>query len=469
MTIDRATVPNATSRGDFDYSLLDEQVMPAMEKHQVPGVAVGIIQGDQEYTAGYGVTNIENPLPVTADTLFQIGSTTKTVTGTAAMLLVEQGKLDLDVPIRTYLPELQLADPDVAARVTLRHVFTHTGGWVGDYFDDFGRGEDSLAKIVANLASLPQMTPLGDVWSYNNAGFYLAGRVLEVVTGQPYETVAKELVLDPLGMTMSFFFAEDVITYRVAVGHTVPFEDGNHTPQVEREWALARTGNPVGGIISTARDQLRYARFHMGDGTAPDGTRLLKQETMATMQTPVVQAANGDQFGITWFIREVGETKIVRHGGATKSQLSAFLLVPERNFALTVLTNGNKGGFLGNEITKWALEHYLNIEEPEPEPLERSEEELRPYVGNYRAALSDLELRIENGVLVLQITPKGGFPKPSSPPSPAQPPMRIALRDEDRMVIVDEPSKGTQAEVLRDPEGNIAWIRLGGRVHRRDQ
>src|SRR5258708_22530948 len=97
------------------FNDLCQQIEQAMQRFPVPGVAVGVIDGDREYTAGFGVTSIDNPLPVTDETLFQIGSTTKTVTGTLAMRLVEEGKLDLDVPVRTYLPELRLMEEDVAA------------------------------------------------------------------------------------------------------------------------------------------------------------------------------------------------------------------------------------------------------------------------------------------------------------------------------------------------------------------
>src|SRR5438067_3636421 len=103
-------------------------VRGAMEETQTPGVAVGLLHKGKEHVAGFGVTSLENPLEVTPDTLFQIGSITKTFTGTAAMCLVERGELDLDVPVRTYLPELKLSDDDVAARVTMRHLLTHTGG-----------------------------------------------------------------------------------------------------------------------------------------------------------------------------------------------------------------------------------------------------------------------------------------------------------------------------------------------------
>ena len=191
---------------DHRFADLDRRITEEMERLRIPGVAVGVHVDGQEYLAGYGVTSIDNPLPVTADTLFQIGSTTKTITATAAMRLVEAGKLQLDAPVRTYLPELRLSDESVAARVTMWHLFTHTGGWVGDYFNDFGGGDDALAGIVASLESLPQLMPLGETFSYSNSGFYIAGRVIEAITGRTFESAIAELVFDPLGMNMSFFF-----------------------------------------------------------------------------------------------------------------------------------------------------------------------------------------------------------------------------------------------------------------------
>ena len=134
-------------------------------EHAVPGVAIGLIADGEEWFASFGVTSVEHPLPVDADTLFQIGSITKTVTATALMRLVEQSRLDLDVPVRRYLPELRLRDEDVARRVTLRHLLTHHGGWFGDFFDDTGSDDDALARYVERLDTLEQLTPLGALWS----------------------------------------------------------------------------------------------------------------------------------------------------------------------------------------------------------------------------------------------------------------------------------------------------------------
>ena len=114
------------------FARVGDAVRAAMEETQTPGVAVGLLQDGTEEAAGFGITSTENPLEVTPDTLFQIGSITKTFTGTAAMRLVEEGKLDLDAPVREYLSGLKLSDESVAERVTTRHLLTHTGGWIGD-------------------------------------------------------------------------------------------------------------------------------------------------------------------------------------------------------------------------------------------------------------------------------------------------------------------------------------------------
>ena len=436
----------------------------ALPRFRVPGVALGVLDGDNEHLATFGVTSVENPLPVDADTLFQIGSTTKTITGTVAMRLVEEGKLDLDAPLRTYLLDLRLADEGVAQAVTLRHLLTHTGGWVGDIFDDTGWGDDALSQMVDRMRHIPQVTPLGDRFSYNNAGFYLAGRLIEVATGESYEKATRRLLLDPLGMTRSFFFPSQTMTYRFAVGHIAA--DG--PPKVARPWELARNANPVGGLASSVTDQLRYARFHLGDGATPDGARLLSAATMQAMQTPLLPMDGfGGWRGITWAIRDIGGVTTVAHGGATNGQMSAFLLAPSRRFAVTVLTNADTGGQLHLEVVKEALRLFLGIDEPPPSHQTLSEAQLAEYVGRYESALADVEISAQDGHLMLQSIPNGGFPYPDSPPGPTPPAVRATFVGPDHILVLDPPSKDAHAEFQRDPEGRVAWLHLGGRVRRR--
>jgi CubicO group peptidase (beta-lactamase class C family) len=153
------------------YPALARIVRKAIKSGGVPGVAVGIIKGRQRFVEGFGVTSVDHPLKVDENTLFQIGSITKTFTATLVMILVEQGKLALDAPVRRYLKDLNMKDARAAKDVTIKHLLTHTAGWFGDYFDDTGRGPDAIKLAVQGMAKLPQVAPLGEIWSYNNASF----------------------------------------------------------------------------------------------------------------------------------------------------------------------------------------------------------------------------------------------------------------------------------------------------------
>jgi len=462
--MNRALTPGDATDPEADFEALCEEPLAAMEKAQVPGVALGVLYGDAEYTAGFGVTSLDNPLPVTAETLFQIGSITKTFVGTAVMRLEEAGKLSLDVPLRTYLPDLRLADEDTATRVSLRHCLTHTGGWLGDYFNDFGDGDDALARMVASLVTLPQLTPLGQIWSYNNAGFYLAGRVIEVVTGKPFEAALKELVLDPLGLSTTLFFPKDVMTYRFVVGHEVS-ETG---ARVARPWAIGRASHAAGGLVSCLPDLFRYARFHIGDGATNDGARLLAPKTMALMQTPALPAASNDWIGLTWFITDVDGVRIISHGGGTNGQKARLVIVPAKRFALVMLTNHDRGDEVIGRVVDLALERYLGLVEPKPVPIVVPEETLAQYVGVYDSALTVITVSVRDGGLVCDLKFKGGFPNPDSPPPEVQPPpMRAALCAEDRLVFLDSPLWRGHGEVLRDATGRIAWLRAGGRIQKK--
>lgn len=448
---------------DDRFDELSTLVERRMDEVGVPGVALGVLSGGEVRAAGFGVTSVEHPLEVTPQTLYQIGSITKTITATIAMRMVEDGALDLDAPVRRYLPDLRLADEDVAEAVTMRHLLTHTGGWAGDYFDDAGSGDDALALMTARLDRLEQLTPVGEVWSYNNSGFYLAGRVLEVVADKPYETVARELLLEPLGMTSSFFFAADVITHSFAVGHITRDSEAS----VARPWALARCGNPVGGLVSSVEDVLRYARFHLGDGTADDGTRIVSPGSLEAMREPEAEigALDRDAVGISWMLSDRHGKRVVGHNGATMGQVARLTIVPDDEFAVAVLTNSDEGAQVTLDAGAAALEAYCGIEPQKPEPVLRPESELEEYLGRYDAQMGMLELEAEDGKLLGTLTLKGGFPTPDTPPPPPIPPGHFVFHGDDRVSGEGE-FRGDNGEFLRDDAGKIEWFRFGGRLLR---
>ena len=442
----------ASSLDDLDLQPLLEAVTA---QARVPGAAVALVTPAGTRVATAGVTSIENPLPVTRDTMFQIGSTTKTVTATAALHLVEQGALALDEPLRRVMPELRLADRDVEQRVSLRHVLTHTGGWLGDHFADFGRGEDALERIVASMADLPQLTALGTVWSYNNAGFYLAGLAVQRAAGMPYEDAARRLVLEPLGMTGAFF-AEDLMARRVALGHWV----GDDGPRVASPWGMPRSMNSAGGLVCSIDDMAAYAAFHLGidkpaSGPVSDATRLL-------MQAEAAPAGSwADAVGLPWLIRYLDGRPVLSHGGTTNGQVSGCLLFPDRQVGLVCLTNSETGGAVQGALLGRLLA-ALGMEVPGVPSAPSAATTAGHVLGHYTCAAYRAEVRDEDGRLVLDLTYNdfAMFRRTKLPPAP------LALVAPHRGVVLDGPMAGESVDFLLEG-GDVQWLRAAGRIARR--
>ena len=443
---------------------LCRRIVKEMKRLNVPGVAVGIYHKGKEWMAGFGITSTEHPLPVTPDTLFQVGSISKTFTGTLLMMLAEQGKVYLDTPVCNYLTDFTLSDESVAKKVTLRHLLTHTGGWVGDYFNDFGNGDEALEKMVQDIAKLPQVQPLGKLWSYNNTGFNIASRVIEVVTRKPYEQALQEMLLDPLGLTMTYLYPSDILfTHRFVVGHYIE----NKNVKVARPWAIGRAGNGVGGVVSTVKDLLKYARFHMGDGRSELGKRILRHQSLGAMRIVQVNAGGRGDIGITWFIRYAEGITTYAHGGATHGQQAYFFFIPEKDFALVILTNSHDGGILTAQTFGWILELYFKTKIKLPAPLKKPPLELKQFTGRYKIGTECFDIKVKGKYLIYHHIPLGGFPRPDTPPGPAMPPMRFAFYDKDKLIGLDEPYKDALADVIRDEEGRVEYFRVGGRAHKK--
>ena len=443
------------------FKTLSAYIQKEMKRLKVPGAAIGVYYKGKEWTNGFGVTSVEHPLPVTPDTLMQVGSISKTFTGTMLMMFAEQGKIDLDATVRTYLPDLKLADESVVEKVTLRHLLTHTGGWVGDYFNDFGNGDDALDKMVKDIAKLPQVQPLGTIWSYNNTGFNIAARVVEVVAGKPYEKTLQEMLLDPLSLNMTYLYPSDILfTHRFVVGHYTEAKK----VKVARPWAVGRATNGVGGIVSTVKDLLAYARFHMGDGKVKD-KRIIQKKTLEAMRKKQVFAGGRGDMAITWFIRYADDLTVYAHGGGTHGQQAYFFYIPEKDFALAILTNSDEGGIITAQTFDWALDLYFGIKLKSPKPIDVPTGELKELIGRYKIGTECFDIKVKGKYLVLHHIPLGGFPTPDTPPGPALPPIRFQFYEKDKIIGLDEPYKDALGDIIRDENGGVRYFRVGGRAH----
>ena len=436
-----------------------------MKEFSVPGVALGIIDGSSLTTRGLGVTTVEDSIPVNAHTVFPIASISKTFAATAMMRLVEQGKVDLRAPVRTYIPTFRVRDSTVSRDVTVWHLLTHMGGWEGQVGGP-ERGTATLENFVATtLPDLMQVAPPGKAWSYNNAGFSIAGRVIEVVTGKSINAAMRELVFQPLGLEHAGTTAGDFIVNRFAAGHTS--RDGKTTLQRPFTPSSSVTAGGVGLCIT---DILTYARFHLGDGTAANGERVLNAKSLELMRIPQAhKQGTDDDIGLAWHIRRVGPVHTYAHGGTLGGHILLLELVPERNFAIAILTNANTGWRLIQDVEREALKSYLGVTYapnqatahrglvetlPTAKPLAKQPDPA-PYLGTYIRPNNSYVVRAEGGKLIVQDRSNSGSAPREYP---------VAFYGPDRVVVTDGPDSGQSIEFVRDDAGRVNWIRVVGRV-----
>ena len=453
-----------TSRNDARFETIAKLAESKMREFGVPGMAIGIIDGGTLTTRGLGVTNLEDPLPVTPHTVFPIASISKTFAATMMMRLVEQGKVDLRTPVRKYLPEFRVRDETVSRDATVWHLLTHSGGWEGQVSGP-DRGEETLKNFITTITDLMQVAPPEAAWSYNNAGFSIAGRVIEAVTGTSINRAVRDLVFQPLGLEHAGTTAGDFITQRFAVGHTT--RDGSTAINRPFSPSVSVTAGGVGLCIT---DLLTYAQFHLGDGISAKGERLLNRESLELLRTPQLKKqSTDDEMGLGWHLRRLGAVRTASHGGTLGGHILLLEIVPERNFAIAILTNANTGWRVIQDVEREALKSYLGatyatnqaiahrglVETlPSYEPLAQQPDPA-PYVGTYLRPSNSVVVSAEGGKLLWQDRPNSGRPGTAMP---------LAFFGPDRAVITGGNDLGQTVEFIRDANGGVNWVRVVGRV-----
>jgi CubicO group peptidase (beta-lactamase class C family) len=450
---------------------LSDFVEATAKKFKIPGVAVGVWASGKEAYACHGVTSVDNPLPIDQDTLFLVASVTKTFTATTLMRLVAEGKVELNAPVRRYIPELQLKDRQAADTVTVLNLLNHTAGFDWRVNADTGEGDDALARYVAKLAELKQIAPLGTRVSYSQAGYNLLGRIIEKVTGQTFEQAVASLVFEPLGLSHSFFARDDIMTRRFAVGHNRG-EDG--TLSIARPWRHSRGDNPGGGLASSVADLLLWARFHLGDGSAASGARVLPTNVLHQMKEPTAElraSTLGDAVGLSWFLRDVDGVRTVGHGGSANGQFAELLIVPERTFAVISLSNAGPDGIPFNQaVVRWVLEHYLGLIDRDPEPIPFDAARTREIVGTYENEMMRLTIDTVGTRLRLEVLIKPEIRAAANqelPPDYAPFDFGLLPGDKDEYILTDGALKGQRGFFSRDSSGAVVGVDLAGRLFSR--
>ena len=445
-------------------------VTAAAEKFAIPGVAVAVWADGTATYAAHGVTSLEDPRPVDEHTLYSVGSISKTFTATAMMRLVAQGRVDLDAPVRRYLPELVLPNEQWTSQMTVLNLLNHTAGLDWRLIVEVGDADDALAQFVARLADFEQLAAPGTRTSYSQVGYNLAGRIIEKVTGLTFERAIATLILEPLGLSDTLYAMADIMARpSVAMGHNAD-EDGQYA--VARQWKDNRANNPGGGVASSAADLLRWARFHLGDGRAPDGTQVLPAETLHQMQVPTAELQSstlGDAIGIGWFLRDVDGVRTVGHGGSGNGQFADLLMVPERDFAVVVASNASPGGIPCNQtILRWALEHYLGVVDRDPEPEPYDQVRAAEIVGAYENDAMTFTITTDGSTLWLEVLLKPEIRAASQVEIPADyDPFAFGLLPGDEYIVTSGALKGQRGFFTRDDHGAVVGADLAGRLFTR--
>lgn len=324
---------------------IDDLAAQAMEEWKVPGLALGIVKdGKVIYAKGYGFRDVEHKLPVNTDTLFPIGSISKSFTSLAFAMLNDEGKLDWDKPVRTYLPEFQLYDPLASDRATPRDLFSHRTGlprhdlvW---YSSDFSR-----ADMVGRLKYLQPSKDFRSAYQYNNLTIMTMGYLEGKLTGLGWEGTIRERIFTPLGMTHSDLSVEDI---EKTDNHALPYELKKEVVTQVPFHNIDAIG-PAGSINSSITDMSHYLTFQLGDGKY-EGKQLVSESNLHLMHSP--QATMPDlppafsfpelghfSYGLTWVVTAYRGHNLVWHNGGIDGFYALLSLLPDDHMGIVILTN----------------------------------------------------------------------------------------------------------------------------------
>lgn len=405
----------------IDSAHWERRLRALASRYGVPGAQLGILralegEADDQVVCSTGSLNlsIETGAPVSAASLFQIGSITKVYTATAIMRLVDDGKLDLETRLTDAIPELRLASDEHAEGVTIRHLLTHTSGIDGDVFTDTGRGDDCLERYAELLETAAVNHPLGSTWSYCNSGYSLLGLIIERVTGMTWDSAMAELVFRPLGLAHTVTLAEEALLHATAVGHV----EANGVQGVVPQWGLPRSTGPAGLISSCAADVLAFARMHLTGGVAADGSRLLSQASATAMQAFQVDLPDkyvlGDSWGLGWIRFGWDNARLVGHDGNTIGQSAFLRMHPESGLVVTLLTNGGDARGLYQELYRELFAELAGVRMPDPlapsaHQAHQAHAEVTSYLGTYERESQRCEIFADGGRLRMRTTALGAM------------------------------------------------------------
>jgi D-alanyl-D-alanine carboxypeptidase len=338
-----------------------------------PGAAViAVRDGETILRAGYGMAHLELGVPIEPDMVFRLGSITKQITAVAILMLMEQGLLQLDDPITTFIPDY----PTHAHTITIEHLLTHTSG-IQSYtdmpsWDAVWRKDFTVPELIDFFKHQPMQFAPGTRWAYNNSAYFLLGAVIEKVSGKPYEQFLQEQIFAPLGMRQTAYDRPLPIVPRRAAGYSKG-PDG----YTNAEYLSMTQPHAAGAIASTVDDLARW------DASLTACT-LVSAESLARAWEPY-QLADGKRtgYGYGWAVSSWQGSRIIEHGGGIHGFVTFALRMPEERTFVALLSN-NAGGRSPEFLALQIAAHLIGRPYAIPAPIALSPEALPAYAGTYQ-------------------------------------------------------------------------------------
>lgn len=376
---------NTPDQNKFD---LNVRLAALCEEFHIAGATVAVSHQDDVKLAVYGRAATTPDRHATVKTRFEIGSITKVFTATLLVKLASEGFLDLDAPVRNYLPDLKISGAPAPDELTVRTLLDHTAGTEGDIFDNFGDGDDALKRYVEACESVRFIHPPGRMRAYNSTAFSIAGRLIEVLTDQVFETALTEHLIVPMGLQDFGFSHLAVEGDDYAIGQQ--WSDPLQTYETPNPHRMPRALAPAGaGLAMPARDLLRFGLFHMNNGKTEAGVQIIPEPAVKDMRTPFDHVPPNDAPRLmSWANIETEGRCVSVTQGATIDQNAFLMISPDDQFALSILTNAQGGaGMLFHVL---GLELYkdltgVTITPPEAADLTPATSALKPHqiTGRY--------------------------------------------------------------------------------------
>lgn len=320
---------------EVDVASIDAYVAEQVNDLNIPGLALGIVRDGQiAHLRGFGAAD-STGRAVTPQTPFFIGSVTKSFTALAVMQLVEAGKIDLDAPVKTYLPWFELADKEASEEITVRHLLNQTSGFSTKAGNSFWASKQGLEETVRGLDNLSLTQPVGSTYQYSNLNFMIAGLIVEKVSGLSYAEYVSQHIFEPLDMRHSHTTRSAALADGLAKEHYYMFGQ-----VFESKGPQPPANLPAGMLISSVEDMTHYAIAQLNDGRFGD-TSVLSPQGMSELHGPAIPAWEGNTYAMGWNVGTLEGTQSIWHSGDDGRSHALVLLMPDRGSGIVLLANAS--------------------------------------------------------------------------------------------------------------------------------